>query len=226
VDVAFRSRIWSCYDWEKIDRFREYADARLEYRTETGNWTPEENTLIHVFYMGMLDVKNGQLEAAKEKLSELKSLLSDMEEDKRSANDVADHVLSRSIYLAEGMTDDALEAHEKVQQRRLDFMDFYSFIYTNLPYRIDFPAQVHSAKGNLDEAIAEYEKVTTFDPVAVNFRPLVHPFGHLRLGKLYEQKGLTDKAIEQYELALSYWQEADPGLAPVLEALESLARIR
>jgi hypothetical protein len=68
--------------------------------------------------------------------------------------------------------------------------------------------------------------LTTTDPEAVAFRPLVHPFGHLRLAKLYEQKGLTDKAIEQYELALSYWQDADPGLAPVSEARQSLARIR
>jgi tetratricopeptide (TPR) repeat protein len=226
VDVAFRSRIWSFYDWEKLDRFHEYVDARLDYRTGNDTWTPEGNTLIHVFYMGMLDVKNGQIEAAKEKLSELKSILSEMDKDARSANEVADHVLSRSIYLAEGLADEALEAHEKVPPHILDFMDFYSFIYTNLPYRIDFPAQVFQAKGNLDEAIAEYEKLTTFDPAAVNFRPLVHPFGHLRLGKLYEQKGLIDKAIEQYELALSYWQEADPGLAPVIDARTSLSRIR
>ena len=43
--------------------------------------------------------------------------------------------------------------------------------------------------GLMDEAIAEYEKVTTVDPAAVAVRPLVHPFGHLRLAKLYEQKG-------------------------------------
>ena len=226
VDVAFRSRIWSCYDWGDIDRFHEYADARLDYRTGNDNWTPEENTLIHTFYMGMLDVQRGQMEAAKEKLSEIKSALSQMDEDKRKAIEVTDHVLSRSIFLAEGLAEEAIAAHEKVHQRTLDFMDFYSFIYTNLPYRIDFRAQVFLAKDNLDEAIAEYEKLTTTDPAEVAFRPLVHPFGHLRLAKLYEQKGLTDKAIEQYELALSYWQDADPGLAPVIDARQSLSRLQ
>lgn len=225
ADVAFRSRIWSCYDWGEIDRFHEYAEARYDYRTENEYGTPGENTLIHTLYLGMLDVKMGQIEAAKAKLAEIKSLLSEMDEDKRKANVVADHVLSRSILLAEGSAEEALAAHEKVQPRMLSFSDFYSFIYTNLPYRIDFPAQVFQAKGNLDEAIAEYEKLTAIDPAAVAFRPLVHPFGHLRLAKLYEQKGLTDKAVEQYELALSYWQEADEGLAPVIDARESLARL-
>jgi serine/threonine protein kinase/tetratricopeptide (TPR) repeat protein len=226
VDVAFRSKIWSCYDWGKIDRFYEYTQARHDYRTENGYGTPEENSLINTFYLGMLDVKKGQIEAAKTKLSEIKSLLSEMDEDKRKANEATDHVLSRSISLAEGQADEAIATHEKVPPRTLNFMDFYSFIYTNLPYRIDFQAQVFQAKGNLDEAITEYEKLTTTDPAAVAFRPLVHPFGHLRLAKLYEQKGLTDKAIEQYELALSYWQDADPDLAPVIEARQSLSRLQ
>ncbi len=226
VDVAFRSRIWSCYDWEDIERFREYVKARYDYRTENEYGSPEENTVINTFYIGMLDVKRGQIEAAKAKLSEIKSILAEMDEDGRKANEVTDFVLSRSIFLAEGLPEEALAAHEKVHQRLLDFMDFYSFIYTNLPYRIDFPAQVFLASGNLDEAIAEYEKLTTTDPAAVAFRPLVHPFGHLRLAKLYEQKGLTDKAIEQYELALSYWQNADPGLAPVIETRASLSRLQ
>ncbi len=225
VDVAFRSRIWSCYDWGDIEGFHEYAEARNNYRTENEYGTPEENTLIHTFYLGMLDMKGGQIEAAKEKLTEIRSLLSEMDEDKRKANVVTDHVLLRSILLAEGSAEEALAAHKKVAPRMLSFRDFYSFIYTNLPYRIDFPAQVFQAKGNLDEAIAEYEKLTTTDPAEVAFRPLVHPFGHLRLAKLYEQKGLTDKAIEQYELALSYWQDADEGLAPVIDARTSLARL-
>jgi len=226
VDVAFRSRIWSCYDWGEIERFHEYAEARHDYRTENEYGTPEENTLIYTFYLGMLDVRGGQIEAAKANLTEIRSLLSEMDEDKRKANVVTDHVLSRSIFLAEGQAEEAIAAHEKVPPRMLSFMDFYSFIYTNLPYRIDFPAQVFQAKGNLDEAIAEYEKLTTFDPTAVLFRPLIHPFGHLRLAKLYEQKGLIDKAIEQYELALSYWQDADADLAPVIDAHTSLARLQ
>jgi serine/threonine protein kinase/tetratricopeptide (TPR) repeat protein len=227
VDVAYRSRIWTCFDWEKIDRFQEYADARYEYRNGNEDYgTPEENKAIHTFYMGILDVKKGQTEAAEAKLDEIKNLLSQMDEDERKTNANENYVLARSLYLAEGKAEDAMAAHENVADRVLRFADFYSFIYTNLPYRIDFAAQVFLLEGKLEEAIAEYEKVTTIDPAAVAFRPLVHPFGHLRLGKLYEQKGLIDKAKEQYELALSYWQDADPGLAPVIDARQSLTRLQ
>ncbi len=226
VDVAFRSKIWSCYDWEKIDRFHEYAENRNDYRIENNYGSPEENTLIHTFYLGMLDVKEGKIGEAKAKLGEIKSILSKMDEDKQKSNVATEYVLSRSIFLAEGLTEEAIAAHEKVPPRDLTFRNFYSFIYTNLPYRIDFPALVYQANGQLDEAIAEYEKLTKIDPSEVAFRPLVHPFGHLRLAKLYEAKGLKDKAKEQYELALSYWKDADEGLAPVIDARQSLVRLQ
>jgi serine/threonine protein kinase/tetratricopeptide (TPR) repeat protein len=226
VDVAYRSKIWTCYDWGKIDRFHEYAQERHDYRTENDYGTPEENSLIHTFYLGMLDVKNGDIEGAKAKLGEIKAILSEMDEDMRKSNITTDLVLSRSIFLAEGKAEEAIAIHKEVPSRLLTFRNFYSFIYTNLPYRIDFPAQVFQASGQLDEAIAEYEKLTRLDPEEVYLRPLVHPFGHLRLAKLYEQKGLKDQAIGQYELALSYWQDADDGLAPVIDARQSLARLK
>ena len=226
VDVAFRSRIWSCYDWDELERFHEYAIARYDYRNENDYGTPEENTVIHTFYLGMLDVKRGEIAAAKAKLEDIRAALSQIDEDKKESISSTDYVLVRSISLAEGLGEQALAAHNKEPERVLTFRNFYSFIYTNLPYRIDIPAQTLMVEGKLDEAIAEYEKVTKIDPAAVAFRPLVHPFGHLRLGQLYEKKGLTEKAIEQYELALSYWQDADAGLAPVIEARASLARLK
>lgn len=226
ADVAFRSMIWSCYDWEKIDHFHEYAESRYDYRLENNFGTQEENSLIHTFYLGMLDVKMGRIEDAKAKLNEIKSILSELDEEQRKSVITTDYVLARSIFLAEGLVEEAMAAHEKVPPRDLTFRNFYSFIYTNLPYRIDFPAQVFLESGQLDEAIAEYEKVTKIDPSEAAFRPLVHPFGHLRLAKLYEAKGLNDKAIEQYQLALSYWQDADEGLAPVIDARQSLARLK
>jgi serine/threonine protein kinase/Tfp pilus assembly protein PilF len=226
ADVAFRSKIWSCYDWGKIELYQEYVNARQDYRTLNEYATPEENDLLLSFYTGMLDVLKGDIESAKSRLAEVQSIYNALPEDKKEGNTSAVFVLARSLYLAEGLGEEALEAHEKVPTRILTFQNFYSFIYENLPYRIDFPAQVLLLEEKVDEAIAEYEKITEIDPSEVAFRPLVHPFGHLRLAKLYERKGLQDKAIEQYELALSYWKDADPGLAPVIDARESLARLQ
>ena len=74
--------------------------------------------------------------------------------------------------------------------------------------------------------LAEYEKLTTFDPTEISVRLLVHPFGHLRLARLYEERGLREKAVEQYGKALAFWVDADEGLLPVEEAREALKRLQ
>jgi hypothetical protein len=46
-----------------------------------------------------------------------------------------------------------------------------------------------------------------------------------RLGKLYEQRGLRDKAKAQYERFLDLWRAADPGTPEVENAKGRFAKL-
>jgi len=46
------------------------------------------------------------------------------------------------------------------------------------------------------------------------------------LGKIYEEQGDTDKAIEHYEKFFDLWKDADPGIAEVENAMERLAELK
>ena len=95
----------------------------------------------------------------------------------------------------------------------------------NTPFFKDVVARAYIRKGDIDRAIAEYEKLVTFDP-ASRTRFLVHPLLHFRLAKLYEQAGRREKAIGQYEKFLDLWKNADPGRAEAADAKARLARLK
>jgi serine/threonine protein kinase/Tfp pilus assembly protein PilF len=226
VDVAYRSKIWTAYDWEKMDLYESYVQSRFDFRQTRAYRSPEENTLFYVYYQCMLAVKRGEVASARSRLEEFKSLRSRMPDDLRDANEVAEKYLTSYVLLAEGSVDEAMALFKEIPSTALSFGDFYAYIYKNLPYRFNFIAQGFQEKGEIEKAIAEYERLTISDPAQVAYQSLVHPFSHLRLAKLYESKGLRVKAVEQYEKALGYWEDADEGLSPVKEARDGLKRLQ
>ncbi len=226
VDVAYRSKIWTAYDWGKLDLYQEFVESRIAFRESTAYRTPEENAIFNIYYQCVLDIKKGQLASARSRLAELRSILSKMPDDRRERNKNTERSLLSHLLLAEGSVDEAMKIYEEIPSPSQDLFNFSDYIYRNLPFGADFSARGLLKKGEIDNAIAEYEKLTTFDPTAGTIRLLVHPLGHLRLAKLYEERELKEKAIEQYEKALAFWSDADEGLLPVEEAREGLQRLQ
>ena len=95
----------------------------------------------------------------------------------------------------------------------------------NFPFIKDVLARAYQRKGELDKAIAEYERLVTFDPDAES-RCLIHPLYHYRLAKLYEKKGWNGKAIEHYEKFLDFWKDADEVYPEPEDARNRLAALK
>jgi len=181
----------------------------------------------HLFYLGLMDLKKGKNDSAKAKVEEMNTYLSQFRQGSLA------HIRSKYFYdllkaevlLAEGSEDEAIAVWEKAVPIKLTIISTYEAYYANLPLIRDVMARAFQRSGELDKAIAEYERLITFDPDSEN-RILVHPVYHFRLAKLYEQKGWEGKAIEHYQKFLALWKDADPGIPEVEDAKKRLAGLK
>jgi len=226
INDIYRARIWICYDWGMEDLFLKFAKERFDFRAAHKIQSGLFNSILYEFYLGLDDVRGNRLERAKARLAEI---------DKARAPEKKDpsvfwinnsyYFLLSEIELKQGRGNEAAEAFKKMGETVIIIGAIASLLQNNIPLINDFPARGWVVAGDKDRAIAEYERLTSIDPMA-RHQQLIHPFSRLRLARLYEEKGELAKALAEYEKLGLIWKEADPGLAPVEEARARLAALK
>jgi len=129
------------------------------------------------------------------------------------------------LWLARDSSDKVVRLCEGAQGWVVNAIGYQGIELYNPPFPIDVLARAYVRKGEIDKAIAEYERLTTTDPSKKSERRLVHPLYHHRLAKLYEQKGWKEKAIVEFEKFLALWRNADAGRPEPKDARTRLAQL-
>jgi len=214
-----RLKSWIYYERQDFELSRKYNDASLAVYVENNPANRLYHEAGYKFVLGFIELKEGKVELAKSRLGGIQEELSKM----------FYNLLTSEIALAEGSPRKAIDILEHTGSSWQDFARhvFYGSIWTfyNTPFLRDVVARAYLKMGDLDKAIAEYERLITFNPQKPSFF-LIHPKYHYRLAKLYEQKGLKDKAKAQYERFIALWKDADPGLPEVEDARKRLAGLK
>jgi tetratricopeptide (TPR) repeat protein len=134
--------------------------------------------------------------------------------------------LSAELALEGGFPERAIAIFKEKTALRNESMGFYpSGILYNLPVMKDAVPRAYVRMGDIDKAIAEYERLIVFNPKRED-RRLVHPKYYYRLAELYERKGMKSKAIEHYEKFLNLWKDADSDIPEVIEAKKRLSQLQ
>jgi tetratricopeptide (TPR) repeat protein/TolB-like protein len=220
----FKQLEWICYDWGKNDLYRKYVQDFYDNRNQYKIRPEPLNRALRQCYLGLLDLKENRPDGARSKLAEVKAFLDGAagSAEIREVQEVY-FIFSAETLLAQGLADEAISEFQKTPRYDLNLSVPITIIYRTLPYVDDFVARALERKGDLDKAVAEYERL--LDPEKTEFS-LVHPFSRLRLAQLYEKKGELRAAIKQYEKVLEVWKEADEGLPQVEGARKRLAALR
>jgi tetratricopeptide (TPR) repeat protein len=181
-----------------------------------------DTALINLLH-GYLDLERGQVVSAESKLKAAESVLPKIEAEGREVFRFQFSLLRGEILLSKGLPEEAVSWCENLPEVKMPSVQTVFIFFYNLPPLKDILARSYLELNRLDEAIAEYERLISFDPASLD-RFFIHPLHHYRLGRLYEQKGRAREAVEQYKAFLSLWNEADPERAEVADARARVAR--
>jgi len=217
---------WIYYDLREYELSRQHNENWLDVYIK---YYPEDASSfksLYSFLLGLIELGEGQIDSAKARLDELNSLFLELHPGDKEGEAIYINFLHAEILLAEGSYDKALSVFEKASPPSPPVLQYTDqIIGYNMPFLKDVLARAYKQKGDLDKAIAEYERLITFDPKSKR-RYLIHPKYHYRLARLYEEKGWKGKAIDQYEKFLDLWKNADPGISEVEEAKTRLAGLK
>jgi len=215
-------------DRGEFDLAREYNEVWLDTYVKLNPVLASFFRGIYHLLSGLIDLKEGNLGEAKNRVARVKALMPLIIPNQRESLMFMMNILEAEIWLAEGNLEQALSVLRKESLSRMRppaLQNIVDVIGYNMPTLKDVLARAHKQAGNLDEAIAEYERLITFDPDS-RARYLIHPLYHYRLAKLYEERGWRGKAIDQYEKFLDIWKNADPGRVEVGDAKKCLADLK
>jgi serine/threonine protein kinase/Tfp pilus assembly protein PilF len=223
---ADRMRGWIYFDRGELDRSRECFQNCIDaVKAEPTAYVPvstsystglvEETRKLTASYdlsIALVDLKDGDVEAARVRLDRIKPFLPDYY-----------CLLHSELLLAEGTPDKAITVCERAPRWKIPYMsDRDSMLAYNLPPLKDTLARAFLEKGDVARAIVEYVRLTTMHEGSGN-RQLIHPRYHFRVAGLYGQTGQARKAAEEYGKFLEQWKDADPSF-PEIEAARNYLR--
>ena len=212
---------WIYYDKGEIEpslsHFKSWFDNGIEFYPA---FIPDLSAFFR-FSLGLVDLKQGRIDSAKSRLAEMKSFLPNkVSPSNKDLLTFLHDLLNGEVLLAKDSVEEAIAVLEKASPLGKP-PHIQDILLYNIPFLKDVLARAYQQKGALDKAIAEYERLITFNSSREE-RCLIHPKYHYRLAMLYEQKGWEGKAIEEYEKFLDLWKDADPGIAEVEDAKKRL----
>lgn len=214
---------WIYYDRGEIERGLNHFKSFYNLGIKNCPLCTPLYTAEYDFYKGLLDLKRGRIDSTKSRLAQIKDLRSKTTLRWKDWIAFYYNLLFAEVLCAEDSLEKTIVVCKKVSPMGIS-MDSEDMLSLNAPFVMDVLPRIYIQKGELDKAIAEYERLITYNPTSKD-RRLINPKYHYKLAKLYEEKGWLGKANDQYEKFLEIWKDADADLPELVDAKKRLSKL-
>jgi len=176
--------------------------------------------------LGLLAIEEGRFDSVGSEISTMQAALTRVEGRDKDRIAVLRDLVQGEALLAQGDLEAALAAGQRACGPGSPYwicgFRYWGWFNESASYNMDLAAKILAEKGDIAQAIAEYERLLKV-PFTYKSVLFIHPLYHYRLGLLYERAGETAKAEAQYRRFLELWKDADAGLSEVEDARKRLA---
>jgi tetratricopeptide (TPR) repeat protein len=209
----------------------EYEAARRSFesmRVSLAEYSKDISPLNRIevaFDMGMLALRQGQTGQVEAGLSEIRSLLPEIVKELQPDYQLRHDLLQGEMLLVQGKLDEALTYANRACGPDSPNWRRGNSLYLPQAYYMDLAARIYARKGDVGQAISEYERLLVTN-YSTGFQFPVHPLYHFRLGLLYKRANEALKARSQFERFLDLWKDADSGIPEVEDARKRLAGLK
>jgi len=206
------------FDLGQYEEAERLSLANLNYilGLDTAYWA--ESYKGYYIFSGLIQIRKHQMDSAWNNIQRVKAYSTDL------AKDADYNYLLREFQIASAQKAADLDSLTPEIARSFSTFYFPWYLTKSLPFRSNSLAEAYHRFGMLDKAIMEYERLITFDPDRKN-QCLVNPRYHYYLGILYQERGMKEKAVEQFRTFLGLWQDADPGFPEPADTRKRLKQL-
>ena len=159
-------------------------------------------------FAAKLYIRQGWLDEGEALAGEIVRRLNDQVKEDR----IVRNILAGELALTRGEVAEAIELMELAQQEQGGSHTLESLAYAHMRHE------------DWDEAISKYEELIELKDLG--FEVQEHWLeAHLHLGRMYEAKGETDKAIQYYRKLVEHWADADDDLPMLIDTKKRLSQL-
>jgi eukaryotic-like serine/threonine-protein kinase len=177
-----------------------------------------EEKMLALNYRGLAYIGTNDSNGAEETAAELRQCIAETEAPKflRYYN-----YLMGAIAKEKGLGSQAIDSFD----RGLSLLSYQHTSFDENAFFLDSSASAYYINGDLEKAQERYQNIISLTTGRLTWGDL-YARSFYWLGKIYQKKGVREKAIEHYEKFLQLWNKADPGLSETKDAQKQLAALR